>query len=64
MPQASSLASQLPTEQESRSRCNAIRSFIPTNPNEEVTMARQNKPIRSDIAWSTRDRIEVRGKDL
>ncbi|ERS14864.1 citrate synthase [Alcanivorax sp. PN-3] len=27
-------------------------------------MARQNKPIRSDIAWSTRDRIEVRGKDL
>lgn len=27
-------------------------------------MPRQNKPIRSDIAWSTRDRIEVRGKDL
>jgi citrate synthase len=27
-------------------------------------MARQNKPIRSDIAWSTHDRIEVRGKSL
>src|SRR5690606_16645435 len=27
-------------------------------------MARQNKPIRSDIAWSTRDRIEVRGLSL
>lgn len=27
-------------------------------------MPRQNKPIRSDIAWSTPDRIEVRGKDL
>lgn len=27
-------------------------------------MSRQNKPIRSDIAWSTADRIEVRGKSL
>lgn len=27
-------------------------------------MARKNKPIRSDIAWSTHDRIEVRGKSL
>lgn len=26
--------------------------------------ARKNRPIRSDIAWSTRDRIVVRGKDL
>src|SRR5260370_4580312 len=25
---------------------------------------RANKPIRSDIAWSTSDRIVVRGKDL
>ncbi|MDO8375564.1 MAG: citryl-CoA lyase [Aquabacterium sp.] len=27
-------------------------------------MARKTKPIRSDIAWSTPDRIEVRGKSL
>ena len=27
-------------------------------------MARKNKPIRSDIAWSTPDRIEVHGKSL
>ncbi|WP_444984816.1 citryl-CoA lyase [Halomonas mongoliensis] len=27
-------------------------------------MARNQKPIRSDIAWSVSDRIEVRGKDL
>ncbi len=27
-------------------------------------MPRRNKPIRSDIAWSTPDRIQVRGKDL
>jgi citrate synthase len=27
-------------------------------------MARTQKEIRSDIAWSTKDRIEVRGKDL
>ncbi len=27
-------------------------------------MARQPNPIRSDIAWSTRDRITVRGRDL
>lgn len=27
-------------------------------------MSREPKPIRSDIAWSTRDRIEVRGKSL
>ncbi|MFA5938932.1 MAG: citryl-CoA lyase [Sinimarinibacterium sp.] len=27
-------------------------------------MSRQARPIRSDIAWSTRDRIVVRGKDL
>lgn len=27
-------------------------------------MARPRREIRSDIAWSTRDRIEVRGKDL
>lgn len=27
-------------------------------------MARKSKPIRSDIAWSTPDRIEVRGKSL
>ena len=27
-------------------------------------MTRKNKPIRSDIAWSTHDRIEVRGKSL
>ncbi len=27
-------------------------------------MARQPKEIRSDIAWSTRDRISLRGKDL
>ena len=27
-------------------------------------MAHTPKPIRSDIAWSTRDRISVRGKDL
>lgn len=27
-------------------------------------MPRQPKPIRSDIAWSTADRITVRGKDL
>lgn len=27
-------------------------------------MARKDKPIRSDIAWSTHDRIEVRGKSL
>jgi citrate synthase len=27
-------------------------------------MSRVNKEIRSEIAWSTRDRIEVRGKDL
>jgi citrate synthase len=27
-------------------------------------MARKSKPIRSDIAWSTRDKIVVRGKDL
>jgi len=27
-------------------------------------MPRQPQPIRSDIAWSTRDRIEIRGKSL
>jgi citrate synthase len=27
-------------------------------------MSRKSRPIRSDIAWSTRDRIVVRGKDL
>lgn len=27
-------------------------------------MARQSKPIRSDIAWSTTERIVIRGKDL
>ena len=27
-------------------------------------MARKQKPIKSDIAWSTVDRISVRGKDL
>lgn len=27
-------------------------------------MTRKNQPIRSDIAWSTHDRIEVRGKSL
>ena len=27
-------------------------------------MARKTKPIRSDIAWSTPDRIEVHGKSL
>ena len=27
-------------------------------------MARKPQPIRSDIAWSTRDRITVRGRDL
>ena len=27
-------------------------------------MTRKTKPIRSDIAWSTPDRIEVRGKSL
>ena len=27
-------------------------------------MARKTKPIRSDIAWSTHDRIEVHGKSL
>ena len=27
-------------------------------------MARKNKPIRSDIAWSTPDRIIVHGKSL
>ena len=27
-------------------------------------MSRQPQPIRSDIAWSTRDRITVRGRDL
>ena len=27
-------------------------------------MSRQAKPIRSDIAWSTTDRITVRGRDL
>ncbi|MDO9482545.1 MAG: citryl-CoA lyase, partial [Hydrogenophaga sp.] len=27
-------------------------------------MTRKNKPIRSDIAWSTPDRIEVHGKSL
>lgn len=27
-------------------------------------MARDRKPIRSDIAWSTADRIAIRGKDL
>lgn len=27
-------------------------------------MARNTKPIRSDIAWSTHDRIEVRGRSL
>jgi citrate synthase len=27
-------------------------------------MAHQRKPIRSDLGWSTRDRIVVRGKDL
>lgn len=27
-------------------------------------MSRQPNPIRSDIAWSTRDRITVRGRDL
>ena len=27
-------------------------------------MARPRKPIRSDLAWSTVDRIVVRGKDL
>lgn len=27
-------------------------------------MTRKARPIRSDIAWSTADRIEVRGKDL
>jgi len=27
-------------------------------------MPRQQQPIRSDIAWSTRDRITVRGRDL
>jgi citrate synthase len=27
-------------------------------------MARKQKPLRSDIAWSTPDRIEVRGKSL
>ena len=27
-------------------------------------MARKNKPIRSDIAWRTPDRIEVHGKSL
>ncbi len=27
-------------------------------------MPRKTKPIRSDIAWSTPDRIEVRGRSL
>ena len=27
-------------------------------------MSRKPQPIRSDIAWSTRDRITVRGRDL
>jgi citrate synthase len=27
-------------------------------------MARKTKPIKSDLAWSTTDRISVRGKDL
>ena len=27
-------------------------------------MARTPQPLRSDIAWSTPDRITVRGKDL
>jgi citrate synthase len=27
-------------------------------------VARKSKPIRSDIAWSTPDRIEVHGKSL
>ena len=28
------------------------------------TVARKRKPIRSDMGWSTADRIVVRGKDL
>ncbi len=27
-------------------------------------MSRKQKPVRSDIAWSTPDQINVRGRDL
>ncbi|MDA3921558.1 MAG: citryl-CoA lyase [Salinisphaera sp.] len=54
-----------------RSLFASIRDTMPpaelslvTFSSEELPMSRQSKPIRSDIAWSTRDRIEVRGKSL
>src|SRR5699024_3028747 len=54
------------------SRCVIIRSTMPAGNRGKAThfcnwrtsMTRQAQPVRSDIAWSTRDRIEVRGKSL
>jgi citrate synthase len=45
-------------------RCGAAEPPLQPSRERETNVAKENTPIRSDIAWSTPDRITIRGRSL